>query len=112
MVGQDLDQRGLVLRLDQRVHRAGRQRAKRLVGRCEHGERARVAEGVGEAGGLDGRDQRGVVGGIHRVGDDGLGGYIAWPPTRTVGSGRIGAMTARAVASRACFMDSSENGRP
>ena len=74
MAGQDLDQLVLVLGLEQRVDRAGRQRVEGLVGRREDGERAGALQRLDQAGGLDGRDQRGVILRVDGVLDDVLVG--------------------------------------
>ena len=72
VVGQDLGQHGLVLRLHQSVDRARRQLVEGLVGRREDGEGTRARQGVDEACGLDRGDQGGVVLGIGGVLNDGL----------------------------------------
>src|SRR5262245_927836 len=74
MVGEDLGQGRLVLRLDQRLDRAGRQLAESGVGRREHRERALAFEGLDQAGGLHRGDQGGVILRVDGVLDDVLGG--------------------------------------
>ena len=74
MAGQDLDQLVLVLGLEQRVDRAGRQRVEGRVDRREDGERTGALQRLDQAGGLDGGDQRGVVLRVHGVLDDVLVG--------------------------------------
>ncbi len=52
VVGEDLDEGGLVLRLDERVNGAGGQLVKRFVGGREDGEGAGAFEGVDQAAAL------------------------------------------------------------
>ena len=48
MVGEDLGERGLVLREQECGDKAGRQRSERIVGRCKDGERAGARQGLSE----------------------------------------------------------------
>jgi hypothetical protein len=54
----------------QHVDRAGRQFAERRVGGREDRERTGALERLDQAGRFDGRDERGVIPGVHRVRDD------------------------------------------
>jgi hypothetical protein len=57
VVGEDCRQHRLVLRLQQRLNRAGGQLGERLVGRGEHGERTLALQRVHEARSLEGGGQ-------------------------------------------------------
>ena len=74
VIGEHLGQSGFVFRLQERVHGAGRQLGEGFVGGCEHGERSPTFEGVDQASRLHRSHKRGVIGGIHRVLNDVLGG--------------------------------------
>ena len=57
--------------------RCARQRSKRRVGRCKHGERAGSIEGVDQVGGVNRNDQRVEIVGADRGGDNvGLHGVM------------------------------------
>jgi hypothetical protein len=60
----------LVLRQEQVVHGAGRQRGEGRVGRGEDGEGALAAQGLGQAGGVDGGDEGGELAGAGGGVDD------------------------------------------
>jgi hypothetical protein len=72
VVGEDAGQRGAVRGLQQLIDRAGRQRFERPIDGREHGEGAISLQRFDQAGSRDGRDQRGVIGRIDGVVDDGL----------------------------------------
>ena len=70
VVGQDLGELVLVLRLEQVLHRAGRQLGEGFVGGGEDRERARALQGVDEAGGFERGGQRLELTRLHRGVDD------------------------------------------
>uniref|UniRef100_A0A914YIB7 Uncharacterized protein n=1 Tax=Panagrolaimus superbus TaxID=310955 RepID=A0A914YIB7_9BILA len=74
VVSQDLGQLCLVLRLHQRIDRAGRQLVEGRIGGRENGEGAGSIKCIDQACGLDLRNQGRVVLGVDGVLDDGPGG--------------------------------------
>ncbi len=73
VVGEDLYEGGLVLRLDEVVDGACGELGEGGIGGSEDGEGASAFEGVDETGSLDGGDEGLVDGGVDRVLDDVLG---------------------------------------
>jgi hypothetical protein len=62
MIGQHRLELSLVFRLQQSVDGTSRQGGKGCVGGGEDREGARAREGINETAGLDGRNQRRVIG--------------------------------------------------
>ena len=98
MVGEDLDEGVVVLRLDEVVDGAGGELGEGFVGGGEDGEGAGAFEGVDQACSLDGGDEGLVDGRVDGVLDDVFGGNISAPPT--VGS-FIWALAAKEVIASA-----------
>ena len=74
VVGEDLDEGILVLRLDEGFDGAGRKLGKGVIGWREDGEGSGAVEGVNQTAGLDGCDEGLVDRRVDCVLDDGLGG--------------------------------------
>ena len=70
VVGEDRHELVLVLRLQQRLDRALRQRGEGLVGRGEHGQRAFGLQRLDQAGGLHRGHERVEAAGLDRGVDD------------------------------------------
>ena len=73
VIGEDRNEFGFVLGLQQRINRAGGQFGESSIGGRKNGERTGAAQGFDEPGGLHGGDERGVIGRADGDFDDGLG---------------------------------------
>jgi hypothetical protein len=100
MIGEDLDEHFLVLRLQQRVDGARGKLVESVIGRREDCEGARRVEGVNQTGGLDGGDQRGVDRRVDRVPPT-MGSFIS--PICAVAATVVSAIAPNARAAKKVF---------
>ena len=70
MIGQNLDKRRLILRLEQRFDRACGQLVKGAVDGCKDRERPGALQRVNQSGGLNSSDERRMIFRVNGVFDD------------------------------------------